>query len=86
MKQLRRLSQDGVLMENGRVVKVNLFECHDLVANVSPMGNIFCPWWKFSKKTIHMVINEIKIQDGDTISSISKFYAMPPSFILVSYT
>ena len=39
MKQLSRISQDGILMENGRVVKVNLFECHDLVANVSPMGN-----------------------------------------------
>ena len=52
MKQLNKISQDGILMEDGRLVKVNLFECHYLVAicslicnnNVYPMGNIFCPW------------------------------------------
>ena len=72
-----------------------LFECHDLVAmcslvcnnNVSPMGNNIYPWCMCQKKKIiHMVIDEIKIQDGDTIHSVSKFYAMSPNLILVSDT
>ena len=49
MNQIKKLSQDGILMLDGRVVEVNLFECHDLVAIcslvcnnlVSPMGNFF---------------------------------------------
>ena len=94
MKHLNKLSQDGILMADGRAVIVNLFECHDLVAicslvcnnNVSPMGNNFCPWCMCQKKTIYMVTNETKIQDGDTIHSISKFYAMSPNLLLVSYT
>ena len=32
MNQINKLSQDGILMPDGRVVEVNLFECHDLVA------------------------------------------------------
>ena len=32
MKQINNLSQDGIKMVDGRVVKTNLFECHDLVA------------------------------------------------------
>ena len=47
MEQLNKLSQDGIKMIDGREVKNNLFECHDLVAirnlvcnnSVSPMGN-----------------------------------------------
>ena len=70
-----------------------LFECHVLVAicslvcnnNVSPMGNVFCPWCMCQKKTIHGVTDENKIQDGDIIHSISKFYAMSPNLLLVSY-
>ena len=49
MKQINKLSQDGTKMVDDRVVKYNLFECHDLVEicslvcnnSVSPMGNIF---------------------------------------------
>ena len=80
-------------MLDGRVVKVNLFECHGLVAisslicnnNVSPMGNIFCPWCICHKKAIHMVTDKIKIQDGDIIHSISKFYAMSLNFPIAFY-
>ena len=94
MNQINKLSQDGILMPDGRVVEVNLFECHDLVAicslvcnnNVSPMGNNFCPWCICHKKAIHMVTDKIKIQDGDTIRSISKFYAMSPNLLIVRFT
>ena len=49
MEQLNKLSQDGIKMIDGREVKINLFECHDLVGicnlvcnnSVSSMGNIF---------------------------------------------
>ena len=37
------------------------------------------------KKSIHMVIDEIKIEEGDTICSVSEFYAMSKNFPLVSY-
>ena len=68
----------------GRVVKINLFECHDIVAicslvcnnNVSTMGNNFCPWCTCHKKEINMVTNEIKIEEGDTIHCVSECYAM----------
>ena len=94
MNQINKLSQDGILMPDGRVVEVNLFQRHDLVAisslvcnnNVSPMGNNFCPWCICHKKSIHMVTNKIKIQDGDTIRSISKFYAMSPNLLIVRFT
>lgn len=80
-------------MIDGREVKTNLFECHDLMAicslicnnTVSPMRNIFCPWCTCHKKYIHMVTNEIKIEEEDTIRSISKFYAMSTNLLLVSY-
>ena len=32
-----------------------------------------------------MVIDEIKIEEGDTIRSVSEFYAMSTNFLLVSY-
>ena len=32
MNQINKLSQDGILMPDGRVVEVNLFKFHDLVA------------------------------------------------------
>jgi len=94
MNQINKLSQDEILMPDGRVVEVNLFECHDLVAicslvcnnNVSPMGNNFCPWCICHKKSIHMVTNKIKIQDGDTIRSISKFYAISANLLIVCFT
>lgn len=94
MNQINKLSQDGILMPDGRVVEVNLFECHDRVAifslvcnnNVSPMGNNFCPWCIRHNKYIHMVIDKIKIQYGDTIRSISKFYAMSPNLLIVRFT
>ena len=81
-------------MPDGRVVEVNLFEYHDLVAicslvcnnNVSPMGNNFCPWCICHKIAIHMVTDKIKIQDGDTIRIISKFYAMSPNLLIVCFT
>ena len=81
-------------MIDGREVKINLFECHDLVEicsllcnnSVSPMGNNLCPWCAHAiKKSIHMVIDEIKIEKGDTIHSVSEFYAMSTNFLLVSY-
>ena len=58
MEQLNKLSQDGIKMIDGREVKINFFECHDLVAicnlvcdnSVSPMGNNFCPWCTCHKK------------------------------------
>ena len=92
MEQLNKLSQDGIKMIDGREVKNNLFECHDLVAicglvynnSVSPMGNNFFPWCTCHKKSIHMVIDEIKIE-GDTIHSVSEFYAMSTNLLLVSY-
>ena len=95
MNQINKLSQGGILMPYGRVVEVNLFECHDLVAicnlvcnnNVSPMGNNFCPWCICHKKAIHMVTDKIKIQYGDTIfHRISKFYAMSPNLLIVRFT
>ena len=80
-------------MVDGRVLKTNLFECHDIMAicslvcnnNVSPMGNNFCPWCIWHKKTIHMVTDKIKIQYGDIIRSISKFYAMSPNLLIVRF-
>ena len=53
MKQIIKLSQDGIKMVEGRVLRTNFFECHDLVSIcslvckniVSPMGNSFCPWY-----------------------------------------
>ena len=80
-------------MIDGREVKINLFECHDLVAicnlvcndSVYPMGNNFFPWCTCHKKSIHMVIDEIKIEEGDTIRSVYEFYAMSTNFLLVSY-
>lgn len=80
-------------MKDGRIVKVKLFEWHDpvticsLVCNniVSPMGNIFFPWFICHRKAIHMVTDEIKIQDGDIVHSVSNFYVMPPNLLLVSY-
>ena len=94
MKYINKLLQDGVLMPDGRVVEVSLFECHDIVAicslvctnNVSLMGNNFCPWCIFHKKSIHMVTDTIKIQDGDNIRSISKFYGMTSNFLIVCFT
>ena len=94
MNQINKLSQDEILMPDGRVVEVNLFECHDLVAicslvcnnNVSPMGNNFFPWCICHKKAIHVVIDKIKIQYGDTIRRIFKFYAMSPNLPIVSST
>ena len=94
MNQINKLSQDGILIPDGRVVEVNLFKCHDLVAicslicnnNFSPMGNNFFPWCICHKKSIHMVTDKIKIQDGDTIRSISKFYAMSPNLLIVRFT
>ena len=58
MNQINKLSHDEILMPDGRVVEVNLFKCHDLVAicslvcnnNVSPMGNNFYPWCICHKK------------------------------------
>ena len=32
-----------------------------------------------------MVIDEIKIEEGDTIRSVSEFYAMSTNLLLVSY-
>ena len=49
------------------------------------MENIFCPWYTWHKKVIHMVIDEIKIEEGDTIHSASELYAMSTNFLLVSY-
>ena len=49
------------------------------------MGNNFCHWCTFHEKSIHMVIYEIKIDERDTIRSVSKFYAMSTKFVLVSY-
>ena len=94
MKQINKISKYGIKMLDGRVVKTNLFECHDLVAicslvcnnNVSPMGNNFCPWFICHNKIIHMVIDKIKIQDGYNIHSISKFYAMSPNLLIVCFT
>ena len=71
------------------VVKTILFKCHDLVAiwslvcnnNVSPMRNHLSPWCKCHEKYIHMVRNEIKIQYGDAIHSVCKFYEMSPNFV-----
>ena len=91
MDQLNKLSRDGMKMIDGREVKINLFECHDLVAicslvcnnRVSPMGNNFFPWCTCHKKSIHMVIDEIKIEEGDTIRNVSEFYAMSTNFLLV---
>ena len=93
MKQLNTISQDGILMEDGMVVKVNLFECHDLVAIcslvckniVSLMGNNFFPWCTCHKKAIHMVTDEIKIEEGDIICTICKCNAMSTDLLLVSY-
>ena len=84
MKQINKLSQDGIKMVDGRVVKTNLFECHDLVAicslvcknTISPMGNTFCPWCTCHKKVIHMVTDEIKIEEGDITCNVSECYAM----------
>ena len=75
MEQINKLSQDGIKIVDGRVVKTNLFECHDLVEKcslvcnniVSPMGNIFCPWCTCHKKVIHMVTYENKSEEGDII-------------------
>ena len=50
------------------------------------MGNNFCPWCMCHKKAIHMFTDEIKIQVGDTIRSISKLYAMSPNLVLLNYT
>ena len=94
MNQINKLSQDDILMPDGRVVEVNLFEFHDLVAicslvcnnNVSPMGNKFCPWCICHKKSIHMVTDKIKIQDEETIRSISKFYAISLNLLIVCFT
>ena len=93
MEQLNKISQDGINMVDGREVKINLFECHDLVAicslvcniSVSPMGNNFCPWCTCHKKSIHMVIDEIKIEEGDTICSVFECYARSTDFLLVIY-
>ena len=93
MEQLNKISQDAIKMIDGREVKINFFECHDIVAicnlvcnnNVSLMGNKFCPWCTCHKKSIHMVIDEIKIEEGDTICSVSEFYAMSTNLLLVSY-
>jgi hypothetical protein len=35
MKQIKMLCQNGIIMSDGRVVNVKLFECHDLVATCS---------------------------------------------------
>ena len=94
MNQINKLSQDEILMINGRVVEVNLFEFHDLVAicslvcnnHVSPMGNIFCPWCICHIKAIHMVTYKIKIQDGDNVRRISKLYAMSLNLLIVCFT
>ena len=72
LKQINRLSQYGILLPDGRVVKVDLFEFHDLVAicslvcnnNVSPMGNNFFPWCICHKKSIHMVTDKSKFKMG----------------------
>ena len=84
MKQINKLSQDGIKIADDRVVKTNLFECHDLVAIwilvfnniVSPMGNNFFPRCTCHKKVIHMVTYEIKIEEGDTIHSVYECYEM----------
>ena len=49
------------------------------------MGNDFCPWCTCYKKVIHMVTDEIKIEEGDTIHSVSECYAMSIELLLVSY-
>ena len=93
MKQLNKLSQDDIKMIDGREMKINLFECHDLVEicslvcnnSVFPMGNNFFPWCTCHKKSIHMVTYEIKIEEGYTIRGVSEFYAMSTNFLLVSY-
>ena len=85
MKQLNKISQDGILMANGSTEKVNLFECHDLVFicslvcnnNVSPMGNDFCPWCMCQKiKTIHMVTGEITNQRMGVLQTFNQDYAV----------
>ena len=51
MKQIKTLCRNGIIMSDGIVVNVKLFECQDLVATcqlvchgkVSPLGNNFCP-------------------------------------------
>ena len=74
-------------------VKISLFECHELVEicslvcnnSVSPMGNNLCPWCTCHKNSIQMVIDEIEIEEGDTIRRVSEFYAMSTNLLLVSY-
>ena len=93
MKQINKLSRDGIKMVDGRVVKVNLFEYHDLVVIcslvcnniISPMGNNFFPWCTCHKKVIHMVTNEIKIEEGDTICIVSECDALSIELLLVIY-
>ena len=93
MEQLNKISQYGIKMVNGRVVKINLFEFHYLVAIcslvcnniVSPMGNNFFPWCTCHKNVIHMVTDEIKIEEGDTIRRFYECYANSTELFLVSY-
>ena len=93
MKQINNISQDGIKIVYGRVFKTNLFECHDLVAIcslvckniVSLMGNNFFRWCTCHKKVIHMDTDEIKIEEGDTICTVSECYAMSTDLLLVSY-
>jgi hypothetical protein len=50
MVQIKILYKNGIIMSDGRIVNVKLFECHDIVATfqlachgkVSLMGNNFC--------------------------------------------
>jgi hypothetical protein len=93
MKQLKMLFQNGIIMSDGRVVNVKLFECHDLVATcplvchgkVSSMRNNFFPWCTCSKRDKHMVTKENSIQEGDTLSLVEKLHSMSSKLLLVSF-